>query len=199
MPKEGSVEELVESFERLPGIGRKTAQKLAYYMLTLSEKEIKEYCQTIENSHKRVKKCEECKSYTDKDNCKICGDDRREKGIICVVESSKDIEAIEKTKEYRGVYHVLHGLLSPMDGIGPDEIHIKELLVRVEMQGVKEVILATNGTVEGEATAMYIGKVIKYIKDIKITRLGYGMPVGGELEYTDELTINKAIENRQEI
>lgn len=189
---------LVEQFASLPGIGRKTAQRLAFYILTLTKEQAKEFSDAIMDAHDKIKYCTICKNYTDKDLCDICDDDSRDKSIICVVEDAKDVAAFERTREYKGVYHVLGGLISPMDGIGPDRIFIKELLSRIANDDVKEVIMATNPTVEGEATAMYISRLLKPF-GVLVSRLAYGIPVGSDLEYADEVTLYKALENRSEI
>lgn len=189
---------LVEQFAALPGIGQKTAQRLAFYVLTMSEQQAKEFSQAILDAHDKIKYCSICKNYTDEEICDICTDGRRDKTVICVVEDAKDIAAFERTREYNGSYHVLGGLISPMDGIGPDSLFIKELLARVSNNEVSEIIMATNPTVEGEATAMYVGKLLKPF-GVKVTRLAYGIPVGTDLEYADEVTLYKALENRSEI
>lgn len=189
---------LVEQFASLPGIGRKTAQRLAFYILTLSKEQAKEFSDAIVEAHEKIKHCAICKNYTDKEVCDICSDEQRDKSIICVVEDAKDVAAFERTREYQGQYHILGGLISPMDGIGPDQIYIKELLARVTAETVSEVIMATNPTVEGEATAMYISRLLKPF-GIKTSRLAYGIPVGSDLEYADEVTLFKALENRSEI
>lgn len=186
---------LAEQFASLPGIGRKTAQRLAFYMLTLTREQAEEFANAILDAHEKIKYCAVCKNYTDQEVCDICSDETRDASTICVVEDAKDVAAFERTREYRGLYHVLGGLISPMDGIGPEQIFIKELLARVQSGGVKEVILATNPTVEGEATAMYIGKLLKPF-DVTVSRLAYGIPVGSDLEYADEVTLYKALENR---
>lgn len=193
-----SLTKLIEQFASLPGIGRKTAQRLAFYILTLSKEQAKEFSDSIMEAHDKIKYCEICKNYTDSKICDVCSDDSRDKSVICVVEDAKDVAAFERTREYKGVYHVLGGLISPMDGIGPDQIFIKELLKRVQDGTVKEVIMATNPTVEGEATAMYIGRLLKPF-GICVSRLAYGIPVGSDLEYADEVTLFKALENRSEI
>lgn len=187
---------LIEQFASLPGIGIKTAQRLAFYVLTLSEEQAQTFSEAIVEAHSKIKRCEICQNFTDSDTCKICASEARDHRIICVVESPKDVVAFERTKEYNGTYHVLHGLISPMDGIGPEELAIKQLLSR--LSEVEEVIMATNPTVEGEATAMYLSRLIKPM-GVKVTRLAYGIPVGGDLEYTDEVTLFKALENRNEI
>lgn len=188
---------LIEKFASLPGIGMKTAQRLAFHMLTLTPDQAKDFSNVIIEAHTKIKQCDICRNYTDKKSCDICSETARDKSIICVVESPKDIVAFERTREYKGVYHVLHGLISPMDGIGPEQLNIKQLLKRLDNQ-VKEVVMATNPTVEGEATAMYISRLIKPL-GIKVTRLAFGLPVGGDLEFADEVTLFKALQNRNEI
>ncbi len=193
-----SIEKLIESFERLPSIGNKTAIRLAFYMLNASKEETDNFIKSIQDAKNNLKFCSKCYNITETDPCDICSDAKRDNTKICVVEDVKDVVAIEKIHEYKGLYHVLHGSISPMDGIGPDDIKIKELLSRLMEGNVKEVILATNPKVEGEATAMYISKLIKPM-GIKTTRLAHGIPVGGDLEYTDEFTLGKAFEGRTEI
>lgn len=193
-----SIEKLIESFERLPSIGHKTAARLAFHILNSSEEETKEFVDSIINAKKNLKYCSKCFNITETDPCSICGNATRDQDVICVVEDVKDVVAMEKTHEFKGVYHVLHGSISPMNGIGPDDIKIKELLARLMDGNVKEVILATNPRVEGEATAMYISKLVKPL-GIKATRIAHGIPVGGDLEYTDEVTLSKALEGRREI
>lgn len=186
---------LVEQFASLPGIGKKTAGRLAFYILTLSKERAKEFSDAIIEAHEKIHYCEVCKNYTDKPVCDICSDDRRDKTVVCVVEDAKDVTAFERTREYKGQYHILGGLISPMDGIGPDNLFLKELLARIGEGNIKEVIMATNPTVEGEATAMYISRLLKPL-GAKVTRLAYGIPVGSDLEYADEITLNKAMQNR---
>ena len=195
-----SIEKLIESFERLPSIGHKTAARLAFYMLNSSEEETLDFVNSILNAKKNLKYCSICYNITDTDPCPICKNEKRDKSSICVVEDVRDIIAMEKTHEFKGVYHVLHGSISPMNGIGPDDIKIKELLSRIHSSNgnIKEIIIATNPKVEGEATAMYISKLIKPF-GIKVTRIAHGIPVGGDLEYTDEITLTKALEGRREI
>lgn len=193
-----SIEKLIESFEKLPSIGHKTAARLAFYMLDLSEQETNEFISSIVNAKKNLKFCSKCYNITDTDPCPICANPKRDASQICVVEDVKDIIAMERTHEYKGVYHVLHGSISPMNGIGPEDIKLKELLSRLGDNTVKELILATNPRVEGEATAMYISKLVKPI-GIKVTRIAHGIPVGGDLEYTDEVTLSKALEGRREL
>ena len=192
-----SIEKLIQSFEKLPSIGNKTAARLAFYMLNASEEETNEFVSSIINAKKNLKYCSKCYNISDTDPCPICGNPKRDPSVICVVEDVRDIIAMEKTHEFK-VYHVLHGSISPMNGIGPDDIKIKELLARLMDGTVKEVILATNPRVEGEATAMYLSKLIKPL-GIKVTRIAHGIPVGGDLEYTDEITLTKALEGRREL
>ena len=193
-----SIEKLIQSFEKLPSIGNKTAARLAFYILNASEEETNEFVSSIINAKKNLKYCSKCYNISDTDPCPICGNPKRDQSEICVVEDVRDIIAMEKTHEFRGVYHVLHGSISPMNGVGPDDIKIKELLARLMDGQVKEVILATNPRVEGEATAMYLSKLIKPL-GIKVTRIAHGIPVGGDLEYTDEITLTKALEGRREL
>ncbi len=189
---------LAEQFAKLPGIGMKSAQRLAYHVMSMTDEEAQAFADAIVHAHNTVKCCKECQNLTEGDVCPICSDDTRNRSIICVVETPKDISAFERTKEYNGLYHVLHGLISPLDGITPDKIRLKELLARINKGGVEEVIMATNPTVEGEATAMYISKLLKPL-GVKVTRLAFGLPIGGTLEYADEVTLFKALENRNEI
>lgn len=176
----------------------KTAQRLAYFVMGMSDEEAKEFADAIINAHSTVKECSICCNLTDSGICPICSDDLRDASVICVVETPKDITAFERTNEYKGVYHVLHGLISPLDGVTPEQIRVKELLDRIKKGGVNEVIMATNPTVEGEATAMYISKLLKPL-GVKVTRLAFGLPIGGTLEFADEVTLFKALENRSEI
>lgn len=188
---------LAEQFAKLPGIGMKTAQRLAYFVMTMSESEAKELADAIVNAKTKIKHCKCCCNLSEREVCTICDDDRREKSVICVVESPKDISAFERTGEYKGTYHVLHGLVSPIDGVTPDMLRIKELLSRVD-DSVSEIIMATNPTVEGEATAMYVARLLKPL-GVKVTRLAFGLPVGASVEYADEVTLFKALENRNEM
>lgn len=185
-----------EQFAKLPGVGIKTAQRLAYYMLNLPEEEVTEFAENIVKARKSVRLCRCCQNFTERDICEICADEERRKDQICVVESPKDVSTFERAGGYEGLYHVLHGLLSPMDGITAEDIKIKELLAR--LGDVGEVIMATNPTVEGEATAMYISRLIKPM-GIKVTRLAYGLPAGSTLEFADDVTLVKALENRSEL
>ena len=193
-----SIEKLIESFEKLPSIGHKTAARLAFYILNSSEEETNKFISSIIEAKKNLKYCSKCYNISDTDPCQICGNTKRDQSIICVVEDVRDIVAMERTHEFKGVYHVLHGSISPMNGVGPEDIKIKELLARLMEGQVKEVILATNPRVEGEATAMYISKLIKPL-GVKATRIAHGIPVGGDLEYTDEVTLMKALEGRREL
>lgn len=189
---------LAEQFAKLPGIGMKTAQRLAYFVMSMSDAEAEAFADAIVHAHKTVHCCSVCQNLTDKEVCPICSDDRRDRSTICVVEGPKDVSAFERTREYRGVYHVLHGLISPIDGVTPDKLRITELLRRIQGGDVAEVIMATNPTPEGEATAMYISRLLKPL-GIKVTRLAFGLPIGAILEYADEVTLFKALENRNEI
>ena len=193
-----SIEKLIEAFEKLPSIGNKTAARLAFYMLNSSKEETDEFVSAIINAKKNLKYCSKCYNISDTDPCTICENPKRDQTVICVVEDVRDIIAMERTHEFKGVYHVLHGSISPMNGIGPEDIKIKELLARLMDGQVKEIILATNPIVEGEATAMYLSKLIKPL-GIKVTRIAHGIPVGGDLEYTDEITLTKALEGRREL
>ena len=193
-----SIEKLIESFEKLPSIGHKTAIRLAFHMLDMTDEEITEFTTSITDAKKKLKYCSTCFNISDTDPCPICSNPKRDQSTICVVEDVRDIMAMERTHEYKGVYHVLHGTISPMNGIGPDEIKIKELLNRIRDNDIKEVIIATNPRVEGEATSIYISKLIKAF-NIKVTRIAHGIPVGGDLEYTDEVTLTKALEGRREL
>lgn len=193
-----SIENLIENFEKLPSIGHKTAVRLAFHMLDASEERVNEFISSITNAKKNLKFCSICFNISDTDPCEICSNPKRDSSIICVVEDVRDILAMERTNEFNGVYHVLHGSISPMNGVGPDDIKIKELLTRLTSGNIKEVILATNPRVEGEATAIYLSKLIKPL-GIKVTRIAHGIPVGGDLEYTDEITLSKALEGRREL
>lgn len=192
-----AIEKLIEEFAKLPGIGYKTAQRLTIHVLNLPQNEVREFADALVKARGTIKYCSVCGNYTDKDPCAICSNPNRDASIICVVEQPKDIIAMEKVKEYNGLYHVLHGTISPMAGRGPDDIKLKELVSRMN-KGVKEVIVATNPNVEGEATAMYIAKILQPL-GVKVTRIAHGLPVGGDLEYADEVTLSKALEGRREI
>jgi len=189
------LEKLIEQFQRLPGIGYKSAQRLAFHVLAMSDEDARDFAQTVLDAKKSIRPCSVCQNLTENTVCPICGDPRRDKSIICVVADPKDLIAIERTREFKGVYHVLHGTLSPLSDIGPDQLRIKELLTRAAEDEVKEVIMATNPDTEGETTAMYISRLLKPF-GLKVTRLAYGVPVGGHLEYSDEVTLTRALEGR---
>lgn len=193
-----ALERLTEQFAKLPGIGGKTAQRLAFYLLSQSEEEAQEFADAILEAKHSVHLCPCCRNLTDKDLCPICDDETRDQGMICVVADPKDVIAMERAREFRGVYHVLHGVISPLNHIGPDDICIRELLERVGKGGVREVIMATNPDTEGEATAMYISRLLRPM-EVRVTRLAYGIPVGSQLEYADEVTLLRAFEGRKDI
>lgn len=190
--------ELVNQFEKLPGVGKKTAQRLAYYIISQPKERAKKFADALINAKEKIHYCSCCQSFTDLDICDICSDEKRDRTTICVVESPKDVQVFERTREYNGLYHVLHGAISPLDSIGPDQLKIRELMVRLNDSNIKEVIVATNPTVEGEATASYLSRLIKPM-GIKVTRLAYGIPVGSDLEYADEVTLSRALDGRNEI
>lgn len=192
-----AIEKLIEEFAKLPGIGYKTAQRLTLYVLNLPREEVNEFAEALVKARGTIKYCSVCGNYTDTDPCGICSNPSRDKSTICVIEQPKDIISLEKVREYNGVYHVLHGVISPMSGKGPDDIKLKELVRRIN-QDVKEIIVATNPNVEGEATAMYISRILKPL-GVKVTRIAHGVPVGGDLEYADEVTLSKALEGRVEL
>ena len=189
---------LIEQFNRLPGIGHKTATRLAYFVLSMPEDEALKLSAAIADAHKKIHYCSVCGNFTDRDVCSVCTDERRDRSIICVVESPRDLLAMEKMDTHKVLYHVLGGVISPLNGVLPDMLRIKELLQRLNDGTVKEILMATNATVEGEATAMYISKLIKPL-GIKVTRLAFGIPVGGDIEYADEETLSLSIEGRREI
>lgn len=190
--------ELVSQFERLPGIGRKTAQRLAFHILTQPPERAEQFADALRNARAQVHYCSCCQSLTDQPLCPICSDESRDRTTLCVVEDPRDVFAVERTRDYHGLYHVLHGALSPLDGIGPEQLRIQELLTRLASGEVRELIMAMNPTVEGEATASYLARLVKPM-DLKVTRLAYGIPVGGDLEYADEVTLSRALEGRSEI
>lgn len=192
------LQQLIEQFERMPGIGHKTAQRMAFYILGLSKEQAQEFANAVTNAHTKIKQCKICCNLADDELCPVCKSETRDKSVICVVEDPRDVAAIERTHEYNGTYHVLHGAISPMDNRGPDSIKIKELLARLGDGSVDEVIMATNPTVEGEATAMYISRLLKPM-GITVSRLAYGVPVGADLEYADEVTLSRALEGRSVI
>ena len=189
------LQNLIDQFERMQGIGHKTAQRMAFYVLGLSSEEANAFANAITDAHTKIKQCKICCDLADDELCPICKSESRDKSVICVVEDPRDVAAIERTHEYKGTYHVLHGAISPMDNIGPDQIRIKELIARLSDGVVEEVIMATNPTVEGEATAMYISRLLKPM-GITVSSLAYGVPVGADLEYADEVTLSRAIEGR---
>ena len=189
------MERLIEQFEKLPGIGKKTAQRLAFFMLNMPKGEAEQFAEAIVDARQKIHQCAVCQNLTDGEICSVCAAPTRDKTTICVVEDPRDVLAFERTREYNGLYHVLHGVISPMDGIGPEQLRVKELLARVGNGEVTEVIMATNPTVEGEATAMYLSRLLKPL-EVKVTRLAYGIPVGGDLEYADEVTLSRALEGR---
>lgn len=193
-----SLENLIDKFAALPGIGRKSAQRLAFHVLALPEGEAEAFAEAVLEAKRSVHCCAVCQNLTEDEICPICSSDRRDKGTICVVSEPRDVLSIERAHEYNGTYHVLHGVLSPMSHVGPDDIRIKELLTRAAGEDVQEVIMATNPDTEGEATAMYISRLLKPF-DIKITRLAYGIPVGSNLEFADDATLNRALEGRTEM
>ena len=189
---------LISELSKLPGIGGKTAQRLAFHILSMDRKGADDLADSIREARDKMKYCSVCGNLTDEDPCGMCQDPRRRDDVICVVESPRDVAAMERIKEFKGRYHVLHGAISPMEGIGPDDINLKSLIVRLQSEDVKEVIIATNPTIEGEATAMYIAKLIKP-SGIKVTRIAHGVPVGGDLDFADEITLLKAMEGRREL
>lgn len=192
------LERLISNFSRLNGVGRKGATRMAYQVLSMDEESAKEFARAILDVHTKIKRCPVCQNFTDREICPICSSDKRDKSTVCIVESPKDVATFEKTREYKGLYHVLHGLISPMDGITAEQLTVKELLSRLSDGRVKEVIMATSPTVEGETTAMYISRLIKPL-GVKVTRLAYGLPVGASLEYADEVTLYRALEGRREM
>lgn len=192
------LEELVNQFARLPGIGRKTARRLAYSIIEQPESTAKQFADALINAKEKIRFCSVCQNFTDKEICHICSSEKRDRSTVCVVEDPRDVAAFERTREYNGLYHVLHGVISPLDNIGPDKLKIKELIARLSSGEIKEIIMATNPTVEGEATSGYISKLVKPL-GIKVSRLAYGIPVGADLEYADEYTLARALEGRNEI
>jgi recombination protein RecR len=193
-----SFETLIDRFASLPGIGRKSAQRLAFHILALPEGEAEAFAETILEARRSVHTCPICQNLTDGEVCNVCADDRRDKSVICVVAEPRDVATLERSREYGGVYHVLHGVLSPMSHVGPDDIRISELVKRVAQGNVEEVIMATNPDTEGDTTAMYIARLLKPF-DVRVTRLAYGIPVGSNLEFTDDATITRALEGRREL
>ena len=194
----GPISRLIEEFSKLPGVGRKTAQRLAFHVINMNTNDVEALSKAIIEAKREIKYCSNCYNITDKDPCSICSNKSRDEDTICVVEDPRDVASLERARDFKGQYHVLHGVISPMDGVGPDMIKIRELIQRLSNQEVKEIIVATNPTIEGEATAMYIARLIKPM-GIKVTRIAHGLPVGGDIEYADEVTISKALEGRREI
>ena len=194
----GPITRLIEEFSKLPGVGRKTAQRLAFHVINMNTNDVEALSKAIIEAKRDIKYCSVCCNIADTNPCSMCSNKNRDDSIICVVEDPRDVAAMERTREFKGKYHVLNGVISPMDGIGPDMIKVKELIQRLGTQDVTEIIMATNPTIEGEATAMYIARLIKPM-GIKVTRIAHGLPVGGDLEYADEVTISKALEGRREI
>ena len=192
------IAKLIDSFMKLPGIGPKTAVRLAFFVLKMKDDDVFEFGKALVNAKRELTHCSVCQNITDRDPCYICDDSSRDRSVICVVQDAKDVNAMEKMREYRGLYHVLHGAISPVDGIGPEDIKVSELLNRLADENVKELILATDPNIEGEATAMYIARLVKPV-GIKTTRIAHGLPVGGDLEYADEVTLSKALEGRREL
>lgn len=191
-----SLTRLIEEFEKLPGIGHKNAQRLAFHVLDGTKEEASRLAEAIVSARENLKFCTSCQNISDKDTCDICGSSSRDHSVICVVQDPRDVAAMERSREFKGVYHVLHGAISPLNGVGPDDIKMKELVMRID-DGVQEVIIATNPNVEGEATAMYLAKLIKPF-GIRVTRIAHGIPVGGDLEYTDEVTLARALQGRRD-
>jgi recombination protein RecR len=194
----GPVQQLIDELGRLPGIGPKSAQRIAFYLLKLPREDAERLARSIQEVKERISFCRRCFNVAEGELCEICADDRRDPAVVCVVEEPRDIVAVEKTQEFRGLYHVLLGAISPIEGIGPEQLRIKELLARLDAEGIKEVILCTNPNIEGEATAMYLARLLKPL-GLKVTRIASGLPVGGDLEYADELTLGRALEGRREV
>ncbi|PWI57590.1 recombination mediator RecR [Sulfoacidibacillus thermotolerans] len=190
---------LIQQFERLPGIGPKSAQRLAFYVTTMADEQVQEFAQALLRMKQELTICEQCCAISDRSPCPVCGDPLRDRSVICVVQDTRDMLAIERMQAYDGLYHVLGGAISPMDGIGPDQLHLRELLQRIANEQVTELILATNSTVEGEATAMYIARLAHHFDQLQVTRIAHGIPVGGDLEYADEITLKRAMEFRRPI
>ncbi len=194
----GSLQHLIEQFGRLQGVGRKSAARMAFSVLDLSMEDAEIFANAILDAKRRIHLCPVCQNLTDRELCPVCEDQSRDRGLICVVSDVRAVMAMEKVREFNGVYHVLHGVISPMNGVTPDQLKIKELLARIEQGGVRELIVATNPTVEGETTAMYLSRLVKPL-GVKVTRLAYGMPVGADLEYADEVTLYRAIQGRRDL
>ena len=193
-----ALEKLIEQFQRIPSIGRKTAQRMAFHVLDLTDEQAKEFADAIIDAHTKIHHCELCHNLTENDLCPICASNNRDHSTVCVVEEPRDVLAFEKTREFQGVYHVLHGVISPMNGIGPEQLTIKSLIERATSGEIIEIIMATNPTIEGDTTAMYISKLIKPF-GVKVTRLAYGIPVGADIEYADDVTLMRALSGRSEL
>ena len=193
-----AISRLVNQLSKLPGVGRKTAQRLAYHIISQPEEQVRELAVAIYNGKKQVHFCPVCGNFTDVDPCAICADPNRRRDVICVVKDPRDVNAMERMRDYNGLYHVLHGVISPMDGVGPDKLRIAQLVERIKTEGVREVILATNPDVEGEATASYIAKLLRGMP-VRVTRIAHGIPIGGNLEFIDEMTLFKAMQNRRDM
>lgn len=193
-----ALERLTEQFGRLPGVGSKSAQRLAFHIMTLTDAEAEEFAAAIVDAKKSIHTCPVCQNMTDRELCRICDDPQRDHGVICVVAEPKDVVAMERAREYNGVYHVLHGVLSPLNHVGPDDLRIRELLKRIGSGDVREIIMATNPDTEGEATAMYISRLLRSL-EVKVTRLAYGIPMGSQLEYADDVTLLRALQGRREM
>ena len=193
-----SFSKLIDVFRKMPGVGNKSAVRMAYHVLAMPDDEVQEMIATIKNAKEKIGYCSVCQNTTEQDPCEICSNPKRDSSVICVVEQPKDVVALEKTREYYGTYHVLHGCISPMDSIGPEDLKIKELLERVSNGDISEIIMAISPSIEGEATTMYISRLLKPF-GVKVTRIAYGIPIGGDLEYADQITLAKAIEGRREI
>ena len=194
----GPVQQLIDELGRLPGIGPKSAQRIAFYLLKLPREDAERLARSIQEVKERISFCRRCFNVSEGELCEICADDRRVPAVVCVVEEPRDIVAVEKTQEFRGLYHVLQGAISPIEGVGPEQLRIKELLSRLDAEGIKEIILCTNPNIEGEATAMYLARLLKPL-GVRVTRIASGLPVGGDLEYADELTLGRALEGRREV
>ena len=194
----GPVQQLIDELGRLPGIGPKSAQRIAFYLLKLPREDAERLARSIQEVKERISFCRRCFNVSEGELCEICADDRRDPAVVCVVEEPRDIVAVEKTQEFRGLYHVLQGAISPIEGVGPEQLRIKELLSRLDAEGIKEIILCTNPNIEGEATAMYLARLLKPL-GVRVTRIASGLPVGGDLEYADELTLGRALEGRREV
>ena len=195
----GPVQELIDELGRLPGVGPKSAQRIAFHLLKLTTPDALRLSRAIAEAKERVTFCERCFNIAESTVCELCSDERRDSTVVCVVEEPRDIVAVEKTQEFNGRYHVLQGAISPIEGIGPEQLRIRELLARLDAESVREVILCTNPNLEGEATAMYLSRLLKDLPDLKVTRIASGLPVGGDLEYADELTLGRALEGRREV